>query len=273
MPIEIKSVQADKEKPDVSRFFGLFISRSAAGKSCASMSFKREGQCGKVLDFDLRKGYVGQSFLPLKGWTVHQFPPLITYMEHVEKELEAMSSLYKTGQWPYDCVIIDSLGPMCRVLLTDSLEYTKGNTKGKTRLSGPPDYNYQSQALLQIFDYLRSLPCHVIVNCHISRRWGPGSKKDSQGNLIEYQDQEVIGEELAGVTNKLGEIIPGYFDEIYKFSRSEDGSRFYVEFYTDIARTIFKFPRGKQDITGKNFYQYWLELVKKSQGVEDGTTV
>lgn len=268
MPIEITSIQADQVKPDTQRFFGLFVSRSAGGKSCAAMSFKREGQAGKVLDFDLRKGYVGQSYLPLKGWTIKQFPPLISYMIDVEKELESAVGMFKAGQWPYDCICIASLGPMARILLTDSLEYTKGNTKGKTRLSGPPDYNYQSQALLQIFDYLRSLPCHVIVECMLARRYGPGSKKDRDGNLIEYQDQEIIGEELAGITNKLSEIIPGYFDEIYKFSRSDDGSKFYVEFYTDVARTIFKFPRGKQDITGKNFYQYWLELVKKSQGEE-----
>ncbi len=260
---------ASDAKPD-SRLFALFVSRSGGGKSCAAMSCLREGKQGKVFDFDLRKGYLGmKETLPLDRWVIEQYPPLTSYMIGIEKELESLNSMFKQRQWPFDTLLFDSGGSMARILLTDSLEYSKGNTKGQTRLSGPVDYNYQSQALLQIFDYLRSLPCNIIVTCHLTPRWVPGKERDKEGHLIEYQDKIQDGEELT-ITKKLGETVMGYFDEVYKFSCNEDRSRFYVEFYTDVARSVYKMPRGKQDITGKNFYQYWLGLVGQKEEKASG---
>lgn len=257
-------MRASEVKPD-GRMFALFVSRSAGGKSCAAMSVLDEEDTGEVLDFDIRKGYIGQPYLKLDKWNITQFAPISTGYADVEKHMKQAMALFGVrGQKPFGTLIIDSLWSLLRILLTDSVSLnTKGAVKGQMKLTGPADYNYQSQTLFEFFDYIRSLPCHVIINCLLVDKFVPGNKRDRDGNLMEYQEQVKDGVELAGLTNKLAAIVPGYFDEVYQFGRDSTGSKFHVEFYSDLARSVHKMPRGPVDITGKSFYEVWKGLVKK----------
>ena len=70
--------------------------------------------------------------------------------------------------------------------------------------------------------------------------------------------------------DKIGENIKTHFDHIFKFERQtiNGQDKFFVTFRGDIARTSYsQLPSGRQDITGKNFYEYLMKLVGRKSDV------
>lgn len=255
-------MRAEDVKPDTTRFFGMFLSRSSGGKSTAAFSFPKPIL---VLDSDLRKGFLGSKFLDLSQITIEPLPPLTTTWASVEKKLDSIWSLFQAGQRPYNTIIIDSITTFVRLFMTESTEVSKSQKLG-FKLSGPKDYMFESQVTLQIFDYLRSMPCNVIINGHLVNVWGKDpNAKDKDGNVLEYQPDIIIGKELS-IRHKLGENLLIYFDEVYEFEKSEDGKKHTVRFRSSVGRTVYDFPNGQVDITGKRFYDYWLSEVQKING-------
>ena len=248
--------QASELKPST-RFFGLFVGRSGDGKTCAESSFPGPLH---IFDSDMRiRGLLGsKDFNDLSQITYDTFDPDKGFKEY-ESKLEALGTMFKGGQKPYSTICIDSVTTMTRLFVTDAIAAAGDKIKKRLTLKmpGPQEYGYEAEATMQIFDYLRSLSCHVIVTAHIVDRFGKLNKSE------EYSETGVIGEKLT-IRDKLGENILLYFDEVYRFSRSEDGKRYSVEFHSDIAKTAYgSLPFGKVDITGKNFYKYWKEQVEK----------
>lgn len=250
---------ADQITPD-GRFFGMFVSRSSAGKSCAAASFPDPKL---VIDTDLRKGIIASKEwgIDLKRTEMKFFPPMSTSWKEIEKLMGDIWGMFQAKQRPYETIIVDSITTLIRIFMTDSVE--KRGKGGEFTLSSPIDYKFESQVTLQIFDYLRSMPCNVIINGHLVNVWG----KDPATKDLEYQPDVVIGEELS-IRHKLGENLLIYFDEVYKFSKNLQGDKHFVEFRSQVARTAHsKMPRGINDITGKNFYKYWQECIAKGKVV------
>jgi len=252
----------DQVTPD-SKFFGLFIGRSSGGKSVAAASFPKPL---KNYDADLRKGFLGAKFLEKKGNDWKPWPPRQTTIEMIEKEMTSLENLYFVAkQRPYETIELSSIGSLLRIAINDGRRLiSAGREKGGVQLTGPGDYNFAYQAIYNLFDFLKMLPCHVIIEAQVQDKWGKDDKKDRAGNLLEYQENIVVGEMLAGVPPNLGESVLGMFDEVYRFSKNDDGTKHYVEFHGNIARSVYDLPRNKVDITNKEFYPVWKDLVAKA---------
>lgn len=251
-------MKASEIKPD-GRFFGMFVSRSSGGKSCAAASFPDPKL---IIDTDLRKGIrrAVDWGVDLTKTEIKSFPPMTTTWKDIEKEMASIWGMFAAKQRPYETIIVDSLTTLLRIFMTDSIEM-RGGKNAEFTLSHPTDYRFESQVCLQIFDYLRSMPCNVIISAHLVNKWGkdPNAKEGA-----EYLPDVIVGEDLS-IRHALGENLLLYFDECYKFTKSVSGERHFVEFRSSIARTIYKMPTGPQDITDKNFYELWKTLVNKSE--------
>lgn len=254
-------------KPEM-RFFGLFVGRSGDGKSAAADGFP-----GKVLDLDFDNRFVGvanagrQGLLELKNIDYETYNPRGGW-DPVDKRLTALDlQRFSGGMFPYKTITINSLTALTRLFVNASHNLQGGRKLGSLRISGPADFNFEATATHQVFDFLRSWPCNIIATAHIVSRYGKPEKEfDKDGNWInQYDSPEIIGEKLS-LRDNLGENIVSYFNDVYRFSREQvkDEIRYFVEFASmDLARNSFGIKPGKHDITGKNFYQYFTELVAK----------
>lgn len=256
--------KAIDRKPD-KRFFGLFIGNSSSGKSSAAATFPRPSE---IMDADMRiDGILWMRNLPKEFWSANGEPGFegINYTTYspdkgfadIEKALETYGIMFQK-QRPFETLQIDSITSMLRLLLTDAL-HAEGAKVRKTlslKRPGPNEYGYEADAWSQIMDFLRSLPCHVILSTHIVDRYGKEDPSD------DYSETVKVGEQLS-IRPKIGANIQIYFNEVYKFVKSESGKRHKVIFRSDIARTAFPQLPDEMDITGKNFYREWSQLVNK----------
>lgn len=243
------------------RLFAMFVSRSGDGKSTAAANFPKPFH---QLDFDFRFGGVAaaikqglvteaeaityQQFLPRGGW------------DPVDKHLMQFENDRITGNFKLKTLEVASLGSLARLLTVSSHKLQSGKMMGSLRISGPGDYNMEASGTHQVFDYLRSWPCNVICSAHMVDKYGKLDKTK------EYSESGIVGEKLA-VRDNLGENVLTYFDNVFRFSRDLEGNviKYYVEFATDLAKNTFGIPPGRVEITGKNFYNVFQELIKKYQ--------
>lgn len=253
-------------KPE-ERFFGLFIGRSKSGKSCAAASFPKPL---KLYDMDDRaEGILGaQKWIPdLDKIEVVQIKTdystsggvetvVKSGFTKLEEDLNVTEILLKNRQCQYKTLMFDSMTSNLRLFLSESLTLIeKGKKIGRTRMPGPPDYSYESEAMYQILDMIRYWPINIIFSAHIVDRFG---KADSSN---EFSESVVVGEKLS-IRDKIGENALTRFGEVYKFEREENGNNIihYVKFRSDIANTSYTaLPNGRVNITGINFYNYWRE--------------
>lgn len=246
------------EYKDEQRIFALFCATSKSGKSTAAASFPKPYH---QADFDLRfagvKGAVDQGIIDGKGISYTQFNPT-RGLPALEKHLTDLENYYVIGQFPYKSYEIASLTNLARLLVLASHGLQGGKTLGGLRISGPADFNFESSGTHQVFDKLRTFPCHIIVSAHIVPKWGK-----SKG-APEYAPQEVIGHRLS-VRDNLGENVQTYFDNVFQFSREmrDEKLHYYVEFANDLAGNTWGIPPGKFEITNKPFYPFLQDLIRK----------
>lgn len=249
-----------------SRFMGLFIGPSGSGKTVAECSFP--GPI-KVLDFDGRiRGILGAPWIDKSQIEYDYYPPRIsgdgkpTY-ERINQDLEALLVMVSTNKCPYKTIILDSITSQTFAMLCDAVPLThkgdsgsKGKKIGTLNMAGPEDYGFEATATYNLMAFLRSLPLNILVSAHIIDRYGKADPNDK------YSERVIVGEKLS-IRDKIGENIQIYFDHVFRFSKSDNGLKYTVQFRGDLARTSFeKLPNGSIDITGKNFYKAMMEQVK-----------
>lgn len=252
------------------RIFALFIGRSSSGKTVAAASMPKPLE---EIDCDLRaNGIVNaiqQGWLSGDGINITQFDPFKGYIQ-IEKHLNTMYTLAAARQLTVKSIDIGSGTSLVRLLDLSTLNLP-ANTVGIGHLTlagltmtGPADYKFESQAFHKIIDFLRVLPCNITMSAHIVDKYGkrPGAK--------ETDPQVVIGEKLTLGTANLAENILAVFNDVYKFTKKmvNGEDKYYVEFCTEIARNSFGIPPGEHDITKKNFWEYFQNVVKE---IREGT--
>lgn len=263
------------------RFIGLFIGRSGSGKKAAGCSFP--GPI-KYFDFDGRvRGLLGATWIDRSKVDYTYYPPMRAsdtdknVFAKLNDELAGIQAQSRAGQLPYKTIYLGSLTGEAFSFLQDAIPLTHKSKDGKTttgksigtlQMPDPGDYGYQSQAMQQVLAFFRSIPgINVIVAAHTVDRYGKVPGED--GKINPYSENVRVGEKL-NLTDKLSEIIPAYFDNIFQFDKIENGNReqYFVKFRGDMPRTVYsELPTGQVDITGKNFYEYLMSKVKKESTV------
>lgn len=252
------------------KLFALFIGRSSSGKTVAAASMPKPMQ---ELDFDLRANgivnAVQQGWLPAEGIDIIQFDPFKGYLP-VEQHLNLLYTMSLTRQLQFKSIDLGSATSLIRLLNLTTLNMPNSTAGighinlGGLAVTGPADYKFESQAFHKIIDFLRILPCNVTLSAHIVDKYG------KRAGAKDTDPQVVIGEKLTLGTANLAENILAMFNDVYKFTKEmvNGEDRYYVEFCTEIARNSFGIPPGKHDITKKNFWDYFQNLVKS---VKDGS--
>lgn len=254
-------------KPE-ERFIALFIGRSGSGKKAAACTLPHPI---KYFDFDNRiRGLLGCSWVDRKGIDYSYYPPLTgNVFGQLNKDLEVMKIQASMNQLPYKTIVLGSLTGESLAFLNDATIMTHNANKGKTigalNMPGPEDYGFQSIAMHQVLAFFRSLPSvNIVISAHIIARFAQVPGPD--GKINPYSDKVEVGERLS-LTDKLSESLPAFFDNIFKFSKVENGNKtmHFVKFRGDLPRTTFaNLPDGEIDVTGKNFWDYL-----KTKGVVD----
>lgn len=241
MPTNIKKVATDKN------FRGLFIGPTGRGKTIAAASFP-----GKVLviDFDRRyeplvDWYPDRDDIDIEVitagnyWTV--FHPLI--------ERLAVSN-------PYSTIILDGITGCSNTTISMQLiargshkdkDFAPKTTKGGIPVASWDEFNGETSAITTLLEILKGLNCNLIVTAHpVEKTTGGGNKWTS---IVAYG-------------NKLGPMIPGYFNEVYfidyEFGLSSNDIKRVVltrptDRYPDCKTAMTNLP-ARFDITDKNFY-------------------
>lgn len=250
--------------PD-SRFMALFVGPSGSGKTPAACSWVKEG---RVMDYDFDgriRGLLGCPWIDREKVSYESFPlghNFAPAYDRLMKQLEVLEMQSKTGALPFKTAVLDSLSSETWAFLKDAVTLTKGNSIGSMKMAGPQDFNFESSGTKDAITILKSLPgINLIVTAHIIDKYGPVDPNDPfKGNMV-------VGTRLS-LRDKLAAEIPGGFDHIVEFDRHMSGEipKFRVRFWSDIARTTFLgMPTGWHDITGKDFYTFYHDFIKKGQ--------
>jgi hypothetical protein len=264
-------------KPE-SRFMALFIGPSKCGKTVAAASFRdKDDEVIDIMDFDGRvRGILGAPWISKKNIQYDYYPPRERGLqEKIEKKLEVYEMYRISGQYDQlpTTLILDSLTSATQAMIFQALPLThsKGPNPGDKKvgryvggfaMTGPDDYNYESQVTHSIMAFFRSIPIkNIIVTAHIIPVWG---KEDPENP---FSNSKIIGEKLA-VRDKIQATIGIYFDHCFRFDKKE-GS-FGKEKYTvkfrgaePLGTSWSELPEGEIDITNKNFYEILLKYINK----------
>jgi len=258
--------KAEDLQPD-GIFRGLFVGKSGSGKTGAACSFP---EFVEDWDFDGRiRGLLGTPWVDRKKVIYESFPPKEKGMiMRIMNKVDNMQSLAIMGQLNTKTTVIDSLtaetfAMLCQakpLLAAEKSADTKGRRIAGYRMTGPAEYGFEADTTYNLLASLRSIPgMNLIVTAHLIDRYGKENPDD------EYSESVVVGERLS-VRDKIAENVPVYFDHIFRFDkRTINGKdRFTVKFRGDICRTTFvDLPDGEIDITGVNFYEKLMSLIKK----------
>lgn len=255
----------------VKEFTGLFIGRSGSGKSVAEASFPKP-----LYEFDIDGRFDGiynaiQNGLIENGEEINydRYPLNRSGFTKFNAKIEDLKKYSLSGQLPpAKTCALDSLTSLARLGVVLSQVEQGGKTLGNFRISGPADYNFESNFVLQSLVDLVSIKWNFIASAHILDKWGkPELELDNKGNpLNAFVPAEVIGEKLA-IRDNLGENVLLYFSNVFRFDRNQAGNKlvYTVEFATDIAKNAFNLPPGKFNITDKPFYPFFLEAIEAAK--------
>jgi hypothetical protein len=245
---------------------GLFVGPSGDGKKCAAATFSKLGPL-VYLDFDMRiRGLLGCSWVDRTNIDYNSYPTKndVTVFERLNKDLDQLYNSWRAGQCKYKTIVLSSITGASRGLLQDSLTITyKGQdgrmkdisrTLGPLKIAGMENFRFINNGVMQILSFLQSLPLNIIVIGHTVPVFEAKDPDDP------FSERVAVGHKLA-MSDTLGALIPGLFDNVFRFERKITGSgnsvkiKFMVEFRGQLSRTTYNsLPDGQIDITGKNFY-------------------
>lgn len=259
-----------------SKYRLLFAGDSGSGKSLAAASFP-----GPYLEEDLDGRFGGiwngykqgilktdkisyQTFNLTKGWVPFG-------KELARLNMQVMSCASTNMPFPYGTIGLGSFGSLEQLISMEAIDvmpghYKIGNDDASLKLGAPGDAKAVNAGFRRTINTLFSLPCNFIATCWIVERWGrpplrPGEKEEE----ARYKPAEVIGERLNLSPNTASETL-GRFDNVFKFRSQLEGKvvKYYVTFSDgEIAKNGYGIPPGEHDITGKEFYPWFKELVSK----------
>jgi len=254
--------------------FSLFVGESGSGKTAAIASYAKLGPL-LLLDFDRRaRGILGHRTALgdecLKNIEVKQYDILNSFKE-VDAELSKLVDQSKMGKCPYKTIVLESVNTLevCFMNMVDSIAaLQKGTgiqnkTVGGIRVYQPQHYKFASTAFRQLRDFrLTQLKgVHVILSCWIVNKWDKPTTVNDNGVEVklQYADNVVVGKKLH-LTEKMGEEVPGCFDDILEFYKVEDSRqaskvRHGVRFVSSIAKSTNEKLKavGDLDLTNKCF--------------------
>jgi hypothetical protein len=249
-----------------SRFMALFVGPSGDGKKSAACSWEALGPI-KYFDLDLRiRGLLGSPWVKRDKIDYTSYPPKAstTLYERLNKDFEQLHNECITGTCKFKTVIIGSITGTTGGLLQDSLSIsvpseggktkTLGRSLGPLKIGGMENFRFVNNGALSIMSFLQSLPLNIIVLGHTVPVWELEDEDDP------YGPKKITGHKLS-LSDTLGAIIPGKFDNVWRFERKITGSgsstrvKFEVEFRGQFARTTYKDLPNTMDVTGVNLYE------------------
>jgi hypothetical protein len=185
-----------------------------------------------------------------------------------ENANEYLNKVIRTAKDPrYFAFITDSFTNLTSASVNWSLSF-RDDRKNKDKLKVIPDwdeYKVETSMVTQALDLFRTMPCYVIWTAH------PISSTKIEGSGNSLKVSKVV--RLVSYGNKVGDMSPGNFSEIYHFSKQSnwDGSsgksstRYIVStdaIGDDFAKSNLGLT-GDIDITDGLFYEIWKEKVKQ----------
>lgn len=242
----------------------LLKGSNGMGKTISACSFAVEGPI-YVFDFDNR-------MLPVLTYFKKHRPELLdrveydTYSSHNANEF--LNKLIEFGKdCRYTAIITDSITSLTASAINWSLGFrARGKRSGEPMLIPDFDaYKVETSLVSQALDILKTLPCHMIFTAH------PLPSLSMSGSGSSMTVSKVTS--IVSYGQKVGAIVPGYFNEIYHFARRMNfntniNSRIVMTDMVgdDFAKTAIDIPR-ELDITDKLFYEVWREAVDNAQGI------
>ena len=192
---------------------GLFVGGQGSGKTVGAASFP-----GPVMfyDFDGRMTPV-KRFFPdrddINYITVGAYPnprrhDAIDFQQFL-KDFENLQD-----RCDYATIVLDSITSMTATSVRYQL-YRKGPKKGKLlvdtiQVPTWDEFNGETQAVIELIEVSKILPCHVIYTAH------PVDKTE----IISKEESRKI-QSITAFGNKTPSFIPNYFDEIYNFHKED----------------------------------------------------
>ncbi len=233
------------------------------GKTISACTFAVEGPI-YVFDFDGR-------MLPVLTYFKKHCPQLLdnvnydTYSSH-----NAPDFLNKLIDFTKDCRYTAIITDSVTSLTASAVNWSLGFKGTKSRKSNEPNlipdfdsYKVETSLVSQALDIMKTLPCHMIFTAH------PLPSLSVQGSSNSMTITKVTS--IVSYGQKIGAILPGYFNEIYHFAREVDFSANTNKRVVltdmigdDYAKTALDLPK-KFDITDKLFYHVWKDLLDKSK--------
>jgi hypothetical protein len=225
----------------------LLVGENGMGKSIAAASFFKAGPI-RIWDFDGRlkpvKSYYPDADINYDTFTAENFRSFIDEINNL------------ANNCPYKTLVLDSVTTASTLCVTFQLG-VKG--KLKTSKAGLPEtswdeINGETVLFTQMLEAMKLV--HKKHKCHIIWTAHPVPK-------IEISDEGTKRlTSLAAYGNKIPALIPGYFDEIYNFTRMKTGISDFKYLVNTVpmnnlpGKTAFpdKIP-AQFDITKKNFYE------------------
>lgn len=197
---------------------------------------------------------------------------------------EIRETCIKFNKAPFHTLICpDSFTGFCELAIADALdlkvvensllakgEKRKGRLKGNLQMLTFDEYGYEAESVRQLlWENLLDIKkfANVIVTAHEVAKWKTIPPANEGGLPTKIEDGLKI---LA--TDKISAKLPTKFDEIYHFQakeiiNSQRSLRRSVQFQGVLARTAYpqlaKLGTTPVDITNKEFYPMWKELISK----------
>lgn len=239
-----------------------------SGKTIAASSFPKpiyyfdlDGRMDPLINY-YRKTPDVLASIDYDTYTNRQFNDFYTKMNDLERSCK------------YGTVVIDSLTSLADAIIMYGIKLRGVDTARKTQkgviaLPEIEDYGVENRALTEIVDFLRGLPCHVILNAHVISTFTKDIK--NPGSVQVTRSLLTAGQKVAAK-------LPGYFNEVWHAYVDADldvskPPRFLIRTQNtgvDFAKTALPLP-AKIDFTNKSLFDEVMGILAK-EGINLQTT-
>lgn len=268
MPSVLDLIQKTPEgdyKPKIDKgFVGLLVGESGSGKDSAVASFPKPIY---VFDVDHRIAGMLNSVEWLGLDEIRKIDydqySILTGLTAIDKKCEELLAKAKTRTLEYKTIYFASISSMGQMFALASRKL-RGSKPGE-----PGDFldaKFASQAIRNLmYSFvmpMQSLGFNIVFAAHVVPKWGKPKQTTEDKGLAQ---SEIIGEKLVGVSDQFSEEVPGYFDNVFRFSKEDlnRGVVYWCEFTGDLAKTSYPIKEKKIELTRKSFFVEFTKLTEK----------